>query len=371
MTETTAIVVGGGLAGSAFAIELARHGRRVIVLERTSGPHHKVCGEFLSAEAQTLLSELGLDVWQLGASPATNLGLEFASSLPVVALPFRGAGLSRYRLDQALLEAAARVGVKIRRGVTVTGLERNGDATVVQTAASPLSATHVALATGKHNLRGVSRPQAANVAFKMQLKLRRAATDALDHLVHLSIFRGGYAGACLVEDGIATICWVIERDALADAALDAVLTWAAHADFLAGRSAFFADLLTDATTLWDRPVAVAAIPYGFLRETVVADTIYPVGDQLVVIPSYTGDGTSIALHTGMAAARAVLDGKTAWQFQASALAKLKPQIAWAKFANVAFANTTAQRLTGAVARLAPWALPPAATFIATRTRLRL
>ena len=47
-----AIVVGGGLAGSAFAIELARQGRAVIVLEKTTGAHHKVCGEFLSAEAQ-------------------------------------------------------------------------------------------------------------------------------------------------------------------------------------------------------------------------------------------------------------------------------------------------------------------------------
>jgi menaquinone-9 beta-reductase len=367
MTETTAIVVGGGLAGSAFAIELARHGRRVTILERTSGPHHKVCGEFLSAEAQILLSQLGLDVWQLGASAATNLGLEFATSLPVVALPFRGAGLSRYRLDQALLDAAARAGAEVMRGVTVTRLEQNSDAVVVHTGASQLSATHVVLATGKHNLRGVSRPQTANVAFKMQLRLPRVASDALDQLVHLSVFRGGYAGVCLVEDDIATICWVIERDVLTDADPH----WTAHADFLAGRSAFFADLLTDATALWDRPVAVAAIPYGFLRETVIADAIYPVGDQLVVIPSYTGDGTSIALHTGMAAARAVLDGKTASQFQASALAKLKPQIAWAKFANIAFANATAQRVAGAVARLAPWALPPAATFIATRTRLRL
>jgi menaquinone-9 beta-reductase len=46
-----AIVVGGGLAGAAFAITLARQGRPVIVLEKTTGAHHKVCGEFLSAEA--------------------------------------------------------------------------------------------------------------------------------------------------------------------------------------------------------------------------------------------------------------------------------------------------------------------------------
>jgi len=74
---------------------------------------------------------------------------------------------------------------------------------------------------------------------------------------------------------------------------------------------------------------------------VISDAVYPLGDQLVVIPSYTGDGTSIALHTGMSAAQAVLDGRSAGEFQARAIAKLKPQIAWAKVANVAFVNATA------------------------------
>src|SRR5580704_1843104 len=112
MSEAASIVVGGGLAGSAFAIALARQGRPVIVLEKTSGAHHKVCGEFLSAEAQALLAQLGLDVWQHGARPASVLGLEFGGRNERVKLPFRGAGLSRFLLDQALLDAAARAGAQ-------------------------------------------------------------------------------------------------------------------------------------------------------------------------------------------------------------------------------------------------------------------
>jgi flavin-dependent dehydrogenase len=116
---------------------------------------------------------------------------------------------------------------------------------------------------------------------------------------------------------------------------------------------------------------VAAIPYGFLRREVISDAVYPLGDQLVVIPSYTGDGTSIALHTGIEAARAVLSGQPAGVFQAKTIAKLKPQIAWAKVANVAFVNATAQRVTAAVARVAPWAVPGIARFVVNRTRLRV
>ncbi|MCK5712085.1 MAG: FAD-binding protein, partial [Hyphomicrobiaceae bacterium] len=58
MAEFDAITIGGGLAGSAFALELARHGARVAVIERTPSAQLKVCGDFLSAEAQHLLRYL-------------------------------------------------------------------------------------------------------------------------------------------------------------------------------------------------------------------------------------------------------------------------------------------------------------------------
>ena len=91
-----------------------------------------------------------------------------------------------------------------------------------------------------------------------------------------------------------------------------------HANFLSDRSSFYAALLREATPLWDKPVAVAAIPYGYLREAVISDVVYPLGDQLVVIPSYTGGGTSLALHTGLSAARAVLNKESAGEFQRQA-----------------------------------------------------
>ena len=68
VTILPCLVVGGGPAGAACAIELARNGRPVTVLEKTRAAHHKVCGEFLSIEAQALLAYLGLDIRALGAT---------------------------------------------------------------------------------------------------------------------------------------------------------------------------------------------------------------------------------------------------------------------------------------------------------------
>ena len=42
-------IIGGGPAGCSAAIIAARNGARVLLLERTRFPRHKVCGEFVSA----------------------------------------------------------------------------------------------------------------------------------------------------------------------------------------------------------------------------------------------------------------------------------------------------------------------------------
>src|SRR5581483_1415298 len=116
-----------------------------------------------------------------------------------IALPFCGAGLSRYLLDQSLLDAAASAGAQVIRGVTVTRLEHAGDSVVVHGSGRRWAARHVALATGKHNLRGYARRHASNVALKMHLDLDAAGTALLRDAVQLAIFPGGYAGACLAE----------------------------------------------------------------------------------------------------------------------------------------------------------------------------
>ena len=106
MQDPSLIALGGGLAGAAFAVELARNGAPVLVLEGTRGPHHKVCGEFLSAEAQGLIAYLGLYLARRRATSVGSFRLATVGRQAEAPLPFRGAGLSRYRLDQALLQTA-------------------------------------------------------------------------------------------------------------------------------------------------------------------------------------------------------------------------------------------------------------------------
>ena len=82
-----AIAVGGGLAGAAFALELARNGARVVLVERSRLPALKVCGDFLSGEAIGLLAYLGLEVDRLGARGLGMLRLTCGRATAEVALP--------------------------------------------------------------------------------------------------------------------------------------------------------------------------------------------------------------------------------------------------------------------------------------------
>jgi 2-polyprenyl-6-methoxyphenol hydroxylase-like FAD-dependent oxidoreductase len=59
------LILGGGVAGCAASIALARRGRGVTLIEREPTLRHKVCGEFLSGEALEDLHALGIDVASL------------------------------------------------------------------------------------------------------------------------------------------------------------------------------------------------------------------------------------------------------------------------------------------------------------------
>ena len=315
-----AIAVGGGLAGAAFALELARNGHSVVVLERARGPHHTFCGEFISEETQALLRSFGVDVHSLGASRVARFRIVKGEQQATTPLPFAAAGLSRFRLDAALLAAAERAGAEVIRGAAVNSVESGEGAVVVRTEQHVWRSAHVAIATGKQPLRRFVRPPSPMVGFKLHLESPSAVRE-LAGTVQLVFFRGGNIGACLVDKNILCLAWVMRDDLVRTIGSD----WPAQCAHLARQSSLMGDLLAGSQSLFAKPVAIASIPYGFMRSEEIAPGIYPVGDQLAVVPSYTGGGMAIALYSGLAAAKAVLAGEPAAVYQRDVLARLRPQ----------------------------------------------
>jgi len=72
-----ACIIGGGLAGLALSIQLAKLGYAVALFEKEKYPFHKVCGEYISMESWNFLEELGL--------PLSDLKLPIINKLLVTA----------------------------------------------------------------------------------------------------------------------------------------------------------------------------------------------------------------------------------------------------------------------------------------------
>jgi flavin-dependent dehydrogenase len=89
--------------------------------------------------------------------------------------------------------------------------------------------------------------------------------------------------------------------------------------------------LAGAEPLLAKPIAITHIPYGYIRRT-TENGLYCIGDQAAVIPSFTGDGISIALHTARGAVAAYLAAAPAPLYQAELRSALLAQMRLAGFA---------------------------------------
>ena len=126
--EADVIVVGAGPAGSTTAFYLARAGLDVLLLEKSTFPREKVCGDGLTPRAVKALVAMGIPLDERdGWLP--NKGLRIIGGGARLELPwpelssYPGHGLVRNRLDfdETLARAAQKAGARLIEGMDVTG----------------------------------------------------------------------------------------------------------------------------------------------------------------------------------------------------------------------------------------------------------
>jgi flavin-dependent dehydrogenase len=325
------LILGGGVAGCAAAIALVRKGRSVTLIERETTSRHKVCGEFLSGEALEDLHALGVDVASLGAVSIDRVRLAAARRAAEAPLPFPAASLTRKALDTALIAEAIAAGVRVERGRSVQALARTASnvwQATLDDGTTRESAT-IFLATGKHDLRGHTRPEDPQrwVAFKMYFRLAPAQAAELGRASELMLYPGGYGGIQPVEGGLANLCCVVQQRHLPSGGN----RWETFLAKIQQDCPHLAMRLAGAEPLLAKPIAITHIPYGYIRRT-TEDGLYCIGDQAAVIPSFTGDGISIALHTARCGVAAYLAAEPAPVFQAKLRKALRAQMRLAELA---------------------------------------
>lgn len=125
------IVIGGGPAGSASALFLARSGYKVALFDQSWFPRDKVCGEFVSPAADAILEDLGVLSTIEALKPVRLSGVAISSyemtgfavdypPLPGTTRPMTSLSLPRFALDRLMIERVGQAGVVVKEGHKVT-----------------------------------------------------------------------------------------------------------------------------------------------------------------------------------------------------------------------------------------------------------
>lgn len=307
--DADVLVVGGGPAGAATAIALAREGVDVLVLEKARFPREKACAEFYSPGAVMALDRLGvLDAIER-YSPVHPTGMRVSTNSAAFTLsyqPRHALCLPRPDLDVTLLARAGEVGARVDEGSRVLGcIVESGRVrgACLETGSGEVSvrAPLVVGADGLHSIvsRSLGVPVRSPGPSRLGLVARFDGVD-LGGLGHMHVGPGRYCGVAPVGPGLVNVGLVVPRgEKRPGESIDSffkrslVRVPGAMATLRGGRRI---TPIRGLGPLSRRPERIAGP--GFLL----------VGDAAGFDDPFTGEGVYHALRGGEIAAAAILEG---------------------------------------------------------------
>jgi flavin-dependent dehydrogenase len=296
------IIIGGGLAGLAAALDLSGRGHRVLVVERKQYPFHRVCGEYVSHEVVPYLRRLGADPAPLGPATLTRFRLTSPAGRTLdSALDLGGFGVSRYRLDDFLYKLALARGVEFVLPATVANVAFDNAAgrhTLTLADGRQLMARLVLGSYGKRSAldrqlgRTFFTQRSPYLGVKHHLRLPGFARD----MIALHNFRDGYAGISAIEDDKLCFCYLTTRDNLKSSGG----TIAALESEVLAQNPHLAEILGHAERLYAQPEVINEI--SFAPKQPVEQHLLLLGDAAGLITPLCGNGMAMALHGAALAA---------------------------------------------------------------------
>ena len=229
------LIAGAGLAGGSLAVRLARAGVNVAILDHSTFPRAKICGEFLSPESWRVFDDLDLTtaIERIGYEPIQKVRISTPRGREVTAEVIDsagrpGIGLSRWALDDLLLRTAQAAGATVFEAARATGplIE---DGRIIGVAARPVSNEPLSIrarltiaADGRQSAlvkqtgttRGRSWLRPRSFGMKRHWHLPDRADGEQPGTVGLHLIPGGYGGTCRIEGGQTNLCALLPEAAV-------------------------------------------------------------------------------------------------------------------------------------------------------------
>jgi menaquinone-9 beta-reductase len=296
-------IVGGGLAGLVFGIELSKKGVPCTLFEKKSFPFHKVCGEYVSNEVIPYLQTLDIFPEALNAGTITHFQLSsvrgHSATMP---LDLGGFAVSRFMLDNFLAQLATSNGVQLRQGCDVENINFDADQFTLSTTQGEFKADMVLGAFGKRSRLDIKldRPFVKTRSPFVAVKYHVKNTTHPDHIVALHNFPGGYCGMVNIENGLTNICYLASRDNFKQhKSIDSFET-----NVLA-ENPLLREALDRTELVFERPLVINEI--SFQTKSPVENHILMAGDSAGMITPLCGNGMAIAIHSAKIAAACTYD----------------------------------------------------------------
>ena len=300
-TTFDVIIVGGGLAGLSSAIHLSKANLSVLVIEKNNFPKHKVCGEYISNEVLPYLNYLDIDVFELGAKKIDKFQLSTTKSKLISApLPLGGFGISRYCLDNALVEKAKDNGVQIVQDTVEDIQFRNDQFSIITKNRERFKSKMVIGAFGKRSNLDVKldrqfiKTKSPYLAVKTHVK-----GDFPDDLVALHNFEGGYCGVSKVENDSINLCYITNFK-----------TFKTYKDIdefqekVVFKNQYLKDVFGKTTSVFEQPLTISQI--SFEDKKPIENHIIMCGDTAALIHPLCGNGMSMAIRSAQIASLLII-----------------------------------------------------------------
>jgi flavin-dependent dehydrogenase len=293
-------IAGGGLAGLAASIQLARKGYAVVLVEKEKFPFHKVCGEYISLESKPFLKSLGIALDEMDLPHIDKLFLSAPNGTSLTTtLPLGGFGISRYRLDFLLAQKARESGVVLLEESRVTGMEEGEERLVhIQSKenTTTIRARVCCAASGKRSNLDVKWNRSFLQAWDRRLNnyvgiKYHVRTEWKENLIGLHNFKNGYCGISRIEDGKCCVCYMTRADNLKASGND-IRTMEKN---LLRLNPHLERIFQSAEILQEFPVTISQI--SFAPKTQVEKGVLMLGDAAGMITPLCGNGMSMALHS--------------------------------------------------------------------------
>ncbi|MFF4413356.1 geranylgeranyl reductase family protein [Streptosporangium sp. NPDC001559] len=319
--DADVIVVGAGPAGSTTAFHLAQAGLDVLLLEKTTFPREKVCGDGLTPRAVKQLISMGIDIDAPGWVRNKGLrvvggGRRFELDWPELAsYPDFGLVRTRQDFDEILASNAVRGGVRLLQGVNVTGpilddrsghivgvvAKKDGEEVSYRSrlvVAADGNSTRISLAMGLHKRE--DRPM--GVAVRTYFTSPRHDDDYLE--IWLELWDGetllpGYGWVFGVGDGTSNVGLGLLNTTESFKGMDYRDLLKRWVKGMPEEWGFSQENMTS-------PIRGAALPMAFNRQPHYTRGLVLVGDAGGMINPFNGEGIAYAMESGQVAAETIV-----------------------------------------------------------------